>query len=222
MDVEQEVQGKGEHLRQAVDVLASEGFLDADSGGYRHARKYREADDPEASDAYGNTGDDLRGRPTSRPTGRGTRKGRKPAPSRPVVPSVTMRDLGTRTTKKDDLVPGQPRVCRPTRPLLRKGRGTTTSGTHPTRDPMGAPGALFVSATSVRPTTPTTPARLALHKNRRRDPRARDYGLYWLLWMDIETPDHQSHDAWIGYPDGFTLDEVEAYLTGDTADRGTP
>jgi hypothetical protein len=63
---------------------------------------------------------------------------------------------------------------------------------------------------------------LALHKNRRRDPRARDYGLYWLLWLDIETPDHQSHDAWIGYPNGFTLDEVEAYLTGDTADQRTP
>ena len=59
---------------------------------------------------------------------------------------------------------------------------------------------------------------LALHKNRRRDPRARDYGLYWLQWVDAATP---SHDAWIGYPDGLTVDEVEAYLTREPADRGT-
>lgn len=58
---------------------------------------------------------------------------------------------------------------------------------------------------------------LALHKNRRRDPRARDYGLYWLRWLDSPTPE-RSHDAWIGYPNGFDIDQVEAFLMGERVD----
>lgn len=58
---------------------------------------------------------------------------------------------------------------------------------------------------------------LALHKNRRRDPRARDFGLYWLRWVEAADPEN-SHDAWVGYPRGFDLDQVEAYLTGNPID----
>jgi hypothetical protein len=58
---------------------------------------------------------------------------------------------------------------------------------------------------------------LALHKNRRRDPRAKDYGLFWLRWIDSLTPD-SSHDAWVGYPNGFDIDQVEAYLLGNPID----
>lgn len=58
---------------------------------------------------------------------------------------------------------------------------------------------------------------LFLSKNRRRDPRARDYGLYWLQWHGAATPD-TSHDAWVGYPRGFDLDQVEAFLTDDPID----
>lgn len=54
---------------------------------------------------------------------------------------------------------------------------------------------------------------LGLRKNRVRDPRARDFGLYWLVWLDAPNPE-SSHDAWVGYPDGFDIDEVEAYLAG--------
>jgi hypothetical protein len=58
---------------------------------------------------------------------------------------------------------------------------------------------------------------LALHKNRRRDPRAKDYGLFWLRWIDSPTPD-SSHDAWVGYPNGFDIDQLEAYLLGNPID----
>ena len=47
---------------------------------------------------------------------------------------------------------------------------------------------------------------LALHKSRRRDPRALDYGLFWLV--DVR------RDGRVGNPDGMSADEVEAYLTG--------
>lgn len=53
---------------------------------------------------------------------------------------------------------------------------------------------------------------LALHKNRRRDPYARDYGLYALRPLDAATPQTTQDD--------LTLDEVEAYLTTDPATRG--
>jgi hypothetical protein len=59
---------------------------------------------------------------------------------------------------------------------------------------------------------------LALQKNRRRDPYAADYGLFWLRRLDDPMPE-QSHDAWIGYPAGFTMDEVEAYLKADPKTR---
>jgi hypothetical protein len=59
---------------------------------------------------------------------------------------------------------------------------------------------------------------LALHKNRTRDPRARNYGLYWLRWLDAPTPE-DSHDAWVGYPAGFDIDQVEAYLLGKPIDE---
>lgn len=58
---------------------------------------------------------------------------------------------------------------------------------------------------------------LALQKNRRRDPRARDYGLYWLRWIDAADPENQ-HDAWVGYPKGFDIDQVEAYLESNPID----
>lgn len=46
---------------------------------------------------------------------------------------------------------------------------------------------------------------LALRKSRRRDPRATDYGLYWL--SDPHT------NALVSNEKGMTLDEVEGYLT---------
>jgi hypothetical protein len=52
---------------------------------------------------------------------------------------------------------------------------------------------------------------LALHKNRRRDPYALDYGLYSLRPLDEATP---------GTPqDDLTLDQVEAYLTTTRGNR---
>jgi hypothetical protein len=58
---------------------------------------------------------------------------------------------------------------------------------------------------------------LALRKNRRRDPRAHDYGLYWLRRRDAPSP-NRSHEAWVGYPSGFDIDQVEAYLFGNSTD----
>jgi hypothetical protein len=58
---------------------------------------------------------------------------------------------------------------------------------------------------------------LVLRKSRRRDPRARDYGVYWVAdpnlfsheWPEGHYPAH-------GYPwKGGDLDDVEDYLTGD-------
>ncbi len=48
---------------------------------------------------------------------------------------------------------------------------------------------------------------LKLTRSRRRDPRALDYGLYWLA--DARTSALESPEA------GLTLDEVEQYLTSD-------
>ena len=56
---------------------------------------------------------------------------------------------------------------------------------------------------------------LTLRKSRRRDPRALDFGRYWLI-----RGDETMVSAVLGDPDvlggerGVTLDEVEAYLTG--------
>lgn len=47
---------------------------------------------------------------------------------------------------------------------------------------------------------------LHLQKSRRRDPRALDYGLYWLVNI--------RYNAFVTHSDGVTLDEVEEYLTG--------
>ncbi len=58
---------------------------------------------------------------------------------------------------------------------------------------------------------------LALEKSRRRDPRARDYGMYWLRWVDAVDPEN-THDAWVGYPCGFDIDQVEAFLLGEPID----
>lgn len=44
---------------------------------------------------------------------------------------------------------------------------------------------------------------LKLSRSRRRDPRALDYGLYWLI--DV-------NGAYVTDPKGVSLDEVEAYL----------
>lgn len=49
---------------------------------------------------------------------------------------------------------------------------------------------------------------LALTRSRRRDPRALDYGLYWLSRGKGQITD--SDDSVLS---GVTLDEVEAYLT---------
>lgn len=46
---------------------------------------------------------------------------------------------------------------------------------------------------------------LVFTRSRRRDPRALDYGLYWL--SDRET------GVTVTHVHGITLDEVEAYLT---------
>jgi hypothetical protein len=52
---------------------------------------------------------------------------------------------------------------------------------------------------------------LRLERSRRRDPRAVDYGRYWLL--DLATGDVVAGASRIGRP-AWDLDQVEAYLTG--------
>ncbi|MFI6329880.1 hypothetical protein ACIBBG_16455 [Micromonospora chersina] len=47
---------------------------------------------------------------------------------------------------------------------------------------------------------------LKLLKSRRRDPRATDYGKYWLANVSTDTLETGEH--------GLTLDEIEAYLKG--------
>ena len=46
---------------------------------------------------------------------------------------------------------------------------------------------------------------LTFTKSRRRDPRARDYGLYWLT--------DQTTNALMTAEQGLTLDEIEEFLT---------
>jgi hypothetical protein len=60
---------------------------------------------------------------------------------------------------------------------------------------------------------------LALHKSRRRDRFAKDYGLFWVVDPSLTDPrgewpagEHPAH----GFPSsGGSLDDVEAYLTSD-------
>lgn len=55
---------------------------------------------------------------------------------------------------------------------------------------------------------------VALVKSRRRDPRASDYGMYMIV--DPNTNGIIAGTAATGRPN-FTLDDVEAWLTGDKA-----
>lgn len=52
---------------------------------------------------------------------------------------------------------------------------------------------------------------LRLLKSRRRDPRAIDYGAYWLV--DVASNGVVLGDSNVGAP----LDQIEAYLTGEEA-----
>jgi hypothetical protein len=62
----------------------------------------------------------------------------------------------------------------------------------------------------------------ALHKKRRHDPRALDYGEVWLRSVAAPMPEGSS-DAWIGpfRDEGgrSALDHVEEWLTADDEDR---
>jgi hypothetical protein len=67
---------------------------------------------------------------------------------------------------------------------------------------------------------------LTLHKPRRRDTRALDYGELWLMryWVEDEsgkiealTNPEGSNDAWLG--PFLSLDELEAWLTSDPDTR---
>lgn len=51
---------------------------------------------------------------------------------------------------------------------------------------------------------------LRLHKSRRRDPRAYDYGMYMLTDEDTNIIEYGDRNN--GY--GCTLDDIEKYLTG--------
>lgn len=62
---------------------------------------------------------------------------------------------------------------------------------------------------------------LALHKSRRRDPRALGYGSYWLadatntiVYPDIAQPRTEARLV-----DGVSLDEIEAWLLSAPEDR---
>lgn len=46
---------------------------------------------------------------------------------------------------------------------------------------------------------------LALRKSKRRDPRARDYGMFWVI--------DPAYNTVVSPEAGMTLDEVETYLT---------
>ncbi|MCU1616787.1 MAG: hypothetical protein JWO98_4327 [Frankiales bacterium] len=55
---------------------------------------------------------------------------------------------------------------------------------------------------------------LKLVRSRRRDPRALDYGLYWLTDVRTEAP--------VTPEGGVDLDEVERFLTGDRTQETSP
>ena len=54
--------------------------------------------------------------------------------------------------------------------------------------------------------------RMTLHRSRRRDPRAWDYGRYWLLQHDGTVIGAEAGRLVGDWP-GLTLDEVEDWLT---------
>jgi hypothetical protein len=64
---------------------------------------------------------------------------------------------------------------------------------------------------------------LALHKSRRRDRLAKDYGLYWVVdprWDDARGEWPPGEHPAPGFPwSGGTLDDVEEYLTSDPDTR---
>jgi hypothetical protein len=55
--------------------------------------------------------------------------------------------------------------------------------------------------------------RIEMHKSRRRDPLAWDYGRYWLLPTLGEVIGAAGSPGTVGDPPGLTLDEVEELLT---------
>lgn len=57
---------------------------------------------------------------------------------------------------------------------------------------------------------------LILTKSRRRDPRAVDYGLYFLAVN--ESPGWRGRPS-VNHGQGMTLDEVETYLLGDAENK---
>jgi hypothetical protein len=61
---------------------------------------------------------------------------------------------------------------------------------------------------------------LALQKSRRRDPRAMDYGRYWLTLAEGPDPRPDlDRRRLVARPQaGHTLDEIETMLTGEAAD----
>ncbi len=54
---------------------------------------------------------------------------------------------------------------------------------------------------------------LVLRKSRRRDPRALDYGGYWLM-------EPKRRAVQVGGEYGVNLDDIERYLTGEDEDDG--
>ena len=57
---------------------------------------------------------------------------------------------------------------------------------------------------------------MRLERSRRRDPRAVDYGRYWLV--DLASGDVVAGASQLGRPH-WTLDQVEAWLTSDPKER---
>jgi hypothetical protein len=57
--------------------------------------------------------------------------------------------------------------------------------------------------------------RCELVKSRRRDPRAWDYARYWIITPDQGAVIGAGDGTGVGSYPGLTLDEAEAWLTGD-------
>ena len=57
---------------------------------------------------------------------------------------------------------------------------------------------------------------LVVHKSRRRDPRAIDYGVYYVADASTSLLDQRLDQQF-----GLTLDEVEALLTGEYDEAGS-
>jgi hypothetical protein len=60
---------------------------------------------------------------------------------------------------------------------------------------------------------------LVLTKSRRRDPPAIDYGTYWLIGEGDAYFIPAGARAGTMRPVGFSIDEIEQYLTTDPGDR---